>query len=198
MKKVYIDAGHGGLTATGYYSTAPNWRPGKPETWRKMFVHDHWPFFEGQFNRIIAEKLARKLESNFEVIKVYDAVLDTPLDDRCQATQNDGVLISIHANAAPSHLQGKVNGLETFHFKGSTKGNKLARCIHDNVAYQTKARNRGVKEGNLQMLRETRCPAALIECGFFDNKEEAIRLLDDDYQNRIVSGIAKGIHQYFN
>ena len=37
----------------------------------------------------------------------------------------------------------------------------------------------------------------LIEMGFMTNKQEDIKMQDDDYQNSMVKGMANGIDKYF-
>jgi hypothetical protein len=57
-----LDNGHGGLDPeTGKYTTAPNWDPKDPGTWKKMHVHDGEPLFEGVFNRQVVDRIAWKL-----------------------------------------------------------------------------------------------------------------------------------------
>ncbi len=62
---------------------------------------------------------------------------------------------------------------------------------------RTSAHSRGVKKGNLYVLRETSMPAVLIEGGFISNPEERVNLKSLDYQNKIARGVADGIDYYF-
>jgi N-acetylmuramoyl-L-alanine amidase len=72
--KWLLDAGHGGLTPDGVYTTAPS----------KMHVFaDGLTFYEGVNNRAIVDRLIPMMEkAGIEYETVYDAVLDTPLRER--------------------------------------------------------------------------------------------------------------------
>ena len=56
--------------------------------------------------------------------------------------------------------------------------------------------DRGVKEANFEVLRETDCPAALIECGFISNPIDRAMLADPAEQRRIGAAMAEGVGDY--
>ena len=56
--------------------------------------------------------------------------------------------------------------------------------------------NRGVKEGNLQVLRDTNMPSALVEVMFLSNPEERSMLVSDYYKQVAAQAIADGIINY--
>lgn len=98
-------------------------------------------------------------------------------------------LVSIHCNSANT----KAMGLETFCYK--FKYRELADCVHSEIL-TTKAytKDRGVKEGNLHMVRESSMSACLVELGFIDNSQD-IKILEE-MQDQLATGIAKGICKY--
>lgn len=51
--------------------------------------------------------------------------------------------------------------------------------------------DRGVKEANYHVLRETKAPAVLVEIGFIDNSED--NNLFDEKRSEIIKAIAKSI-----
>ena len=59
-------------------------------------------------------------------------------------------------------------------------------------------RNRGVKTKGLAMVRDTKMPACLIECGFMDNEHDTPLILTEEYANKVANGIAEGILTYYN
>jgi N-acetylmuramoyl-L-alanine amidase len=74
--KWLLDAGHGGMTPSGVYTTAPS----------KMHIFsDGLTFYEGVNNRAIVDRLIPMMEkAGIEYETVYDAVLDTPLRERVE------------------------------------------------------------------------------------------------------------------
>lgn len=98
-------------------------------------------------------------------------------------------LVSIHCNA---HT-GSAKGVETFCYK--FKYRKLADSIQNAViTAKLYNANRGVKEGNLHMVRESNMSAALIEMAFIDNASDAALLKKTE---EFAVAISKGILAYF-
>ena len=56
--------------------------------------------------------------------------------------------------------------------------------------------DRGVKQDNFQVLRQTDCPAVLVECGFISNPIDRAMLTDPLEQWRIAAAIAEGVEDY--
>ena len=66
--------------------------------------------------------------------------------------------------------------------------------VHLNAS--TGATNRGVKEtDSLYVLKQTKAPAVLVECGFISNGPECRKLFTTDYQRKIAQAIYKGIKE---
>ena len=133
---VCVDAGHGGLNkgiGPDKYVTYPS----------KCFQHNHgkfhsygW-FFEGVFNRSLANFLEQfLLDYGFQVKKVYEPIIDTSLNKRCQLVNSYAslgkatILVSIHGNAAAST---SARGWEVFTSPGNTKSDLLATMIGEEV-----------------------------------------------------------------
>lgn len=96
--------------------------------------------------------------------------------------------ISFHRNAFKPE-QGA--GVETYtYLNPSAKSKRLAEKIQSALVGVGFA-DRGVKEVNFHVLRETKAPAVLIEIGFIDNSQD--NALFDSKQADIVSGVAKAI-----
>lgn len=102
------------------------------------------------------------------------------------------VLVSIHRNA----FNCKAYGLETFVYNGYRYKNagKLAENIQSGILSVASFHNRGVKEKNLHMVRESNMVACLTEVGFVDNDEDN-NIFDSKFEN-IAVAIAKGILAY--
>ncbi|KLU76914.1 N-acetylmuramoyl-L-alanine amidase [Clostridium botulinum] len=96
--------------------------------------------------------------------------------------------ISFHRNAYEPE---KARGAETYtYLSASTKAKVLAEKIQAGLV-SIGFVNRGVKTANYHVLRETRCPAVLLEMGFIDNSSD--NALFDSKRNEIVKAIAKAI-----
>lgn len=109
------------------------------------------------------------------------------------------LFVSIHYNSAPNK---EADGIEVFYYRSDedhvrTKASKkLAQAILNQVVINTEAKSRGIKHGNLAVIRETQMPAVLIEGGFLTNDDELKKLKDTSYLKRLSWGIAKGIQDY--
>jgi N-acetylmuramoyl-L-alanine amidase len=81
------------------------------------------------------------------------------------------VFVSIHCNQA---IRNEARGIEVY-FDGTAKWSKeLARSFAVGLNHKLGFKNRGVKSGNFQVLRETTdLPSVLLELGFLSNNEEA-------------------------
>lgn len=108
---------------------------------------------------------------------------------------NVTAFISIHLNSADNKA---ASGIETLVY--STKGTayELAGKIQKNMVDATKWTDRGIKaRPDLGVLRLTKMPADLIECGFISNDKEATKLFKPEIQDKIANAIADGIIEQF-
>ena len=48
------------------------------------------------------------------------------------------------------------------------------------------------------LLKKTSSPVIIVECGFLSNSEEAEKLNDDAYQEKVAWAVYMGIMQYIN
>lgn len=108
--------------------------------------------------------------SNFENENIYD------------------YFISFHRNAFEPE---KAKGVETYtYLNPGEKSRELAESIQASLVILGFI-DRGVKEANYHVLRETKAPAVLVEIGFIDNTED--NNLFDSKRNEIIKGLAKAI-----
>ncbi|MBD2058917.1 S-layer homology domain-containing protein [Oculatella sp. FACHB-28] len=105
------------------------------------------------------------------------------------------LFLSIHANAI-SLGRPEVNGLETYHYPGSTSGSRLASAIHSSILESITVKDRGVRQANFYVLRYTSMPATLVELGFVTGQEDAAKLADPDHRSQLARAIASGALQY--
>ena len=104
----------------------------------------------------------------------------------------NAIFISIHFN---SHTNYRYHGIETYYY--GEQGKRLAAHIHLRLLSKLKIRNRNTrKRTDLAVLRQTRCPAVLIECGYISNPYERRRAQRNSYQNSCAEAIVAGILAY--
>lgn len=102
------------------------------------------------------------------------------------------IFVSIHQN---SFTNPSANGIETYWYKGESD-KALASSIQKKLIENTSANNRGVKKEAFYVIKNTKMPSALVECGFITNPDEANRLKSPDYQNKIMDAIVTGTNDY--
>lgn len=122
---------------------------------------------ERQFNTSTDEK---RYKLNFVNGKGFDAVVE------------------LHLNA----FNGTAKGTECLYYPTSTKGKKLAQQVNDKLDDIFTDRN--IKDRtNLYILRETDCPAIIVESFFCDNKEDYAKADEPHEKDLIAKKIAEGI-----
>jgi len=169
-------------------------------------------YSERDLNMQIAVKLKLKLEAQgYKVIMTRNqsdretASVTESLTNRVNIANNAGadVFVSLHHNAASE----AATGVEVYYssraqddsFGGAysdsrlSKSMNLASSIVSSITNSTGAINRGAKDGNLFVLRNTTMPAVLIECGFITNPDEAQKCADSHYQDIAADAIANAI-----
>ncbi|MDE3839349.1 N-acetylmuramoyl-L-alanine amidase [Bacillus methanolicus] len=158
---------------------------------------------EWEFNSAVVKYLMAEL-ANYEdvaVLRLDDPTgqRDIPLQERSDRANAWGanVHIDIHANAYGSTWNDAC-GIETFVYKKSLKeAYSLAQKVQSNLIKATGLKDRGVKEGDLHMLRETKMTAILVECGFMTNQEEAKLLKSDNYRRIVAGAILAGLVEQY-
>lgn len=107
----------------------------------------------------------------------------------------DARLISIHQNSLPGHPG--VSGAQVF-CNGWDGAEALALCIQNrlNMAVNTREKNAKRIDDSIYIMKHAACPAALVECGFLSNPEEAALLQQPDHQLHLAAAIAAGFGQY--
>jgi N-acetylmuramoyl-L-alanine amidase len=101
------------------------------------------------------------------------------------------LFVSIHANAAAT---ASAEGIEVYHFPDSREGGRAAVAVLQSlVTAFPDHRNRGVKQANFAVLRETEMPAILIETEFITNPRQLEFLSDPESQEALGEAVADGL-----
>lgn len=107
------------------------------------------------------------------------------------------VFISIHANA---HSNPAISGYEVFVYRHGGEAHELAKAVHrraqTNLRVGTSIKDRGIKEGNFAVLRNTVMPAILIEHEFFTNIQAVKKLKDSRFREQAAVHILEGALDY--
>ncbi|SCJ49357.1 N-acetylmuramoyl-L-alanine amidase LytC precursor [uncultured Clostridium sp.] len=172
MKKSMVDAGHGGKD-----SGAPG-------------VH-------GCLEKNIALEVANRVNNylktqDIENILTRNTDVFLSLSERTNKANNLGVnsFVSIHCNSSDNP---SAQGLETYCYK--FKYRPLADAIQNELLKKgLYTKNRGVKEGDLHVIRETNMDACLVELGFITNEEDYSLIMNN--KDRFAKAIAKGICKF--
>jgi len=129
------------------------------------------------------------------VIMTRNADVDVPLLERSDISNrnNADLFVSLHRNASTIPT---ANGVETFVQIGSPPINTTyARNVQNEIVAVGVQTDRGVKQENFSVLRNTRAPAMLVELGFITNQIDN-QLFDqnfDAYAAAITRGIMRSL-----
>ncbi len=77
------------------------------------------------------------------------------------------------------------------------KSQQLASRVQSGLISNTGAYDRGAKQTDFHVIRETNMPAILTELGFITNNNERGQLVTDAYQTKLSKGITDGVVSYF-
>lgn len=199
---IFLDPGHGGYESGAYY----------------------YDVSEKDINLSVSNKV-NELLTNAGYIVLQSRLDDSAVGlydrpDIANNTYND-IFVSIHHNAMPGDEGYLVSGIETYYYE-HTPGEEyqpltenqytyreainperrdlsieLATYIHNAAIEATGAIDRGVRENDFVVNRETVMPSVLLELGYMSNWAEFNKLLSESYQDTLAQAIVNGINQYF-
>lgn len=157
---------------------------------------------EYEFTRQVAT-FASEMLSAYQNVTVYFAHSDSgdvPLQERTNSANrlNVDAYVSIHANAYGTTWN-DANGIETYVYTVNHQETyQLAQKVQSNLVALTGLRNRGIKVANFHVLRETKMPAILVECGFMTNRNEAALMRTEAFQRNCAQAIVNGLVAQYN
>ncbi|OUO92192.1 N-acetylmuramoyl-L-alanine amidase [Cloacibacillus sp. An23] len=170
MKKICIDAGHGGKD------------PGACAGGVR----------EKDIALVVALKIGALL-TDYEVVYTRMKDVYVGLSERARIANRAeaDMFVSVHCNSAPST---SANGMEVYvHTTRSAASTRAAHAIYDRLLSASGLRGRGVKANDYAVLCETSMPAVLVELGFISNDGDREQLVSEGWQDRAAEAIAEGI-----
>lgn len=106
------------------------------------------------------------------------------------------VFISIHLNKYPESI---YSGWQTFYQSDNEESLKLATCIQEGLNNSISTPNNRVPLPlkRIYIMDNVENTTVTVECGFLSNEDEAKKLQEDEYQDKLAWGIFIGIQDFF-
>lgn len=176
LVKIYLDAGHGGKDsgATG----------------------------NGLVEKDLTLDICKRIEKGLDAYKDVDVITTrttdvfVSLEDRTKkANQNNcDVLLSVHINAATAPA---AKGFEAYVYIGTGSSTvAFQNVVHSEIMKLIKTDDRGKKQKNLHMLRESKMKAVLTENLFISNPADAKLLADASFRQKIAQGHINALEKF--
>jgi len=194
VKKVVIDPGHGGED------------PGA--------VSDYNKISEKNINLYIGLKVKELLEKEgIEVVmtRTEDKLEYTNTTSETNMRHQDltrrkklmdesgaNAIVSIHLNKFPKT---SIHGAQVFFPNEPKESKTLATSLQQSlkeVVEPGNSREALIKREPIIILKNSKVPTAIVECGFLSNAEEEQKLASVEYQDKLADAIKAGIMKYID
>lgn len=150
---------------------------------------------ESELALLIAERVELKLQD--AGITTYMSRIDEQghvnINHRVKRANdlNVDLYLSIHINSAHNKM---AHGVETLSYEDKSLGKQIGDAI---VAETGQVRRNDLIGKSFAVLRDTKMDAVIVECGFISNLTEAKNLRRNETQDKIATGIVKGILKHY-
>lgn len=179
---IVLDPGHGGLDAgkTGVNGAQEKEINLKIALYTKKLLEK-----EG-----VKVKLTRSDDQRLAETQVKD--LKSRVD--IMNNENPDLAVSIHQN---SYHEENVHGAQVFYYGDSAEGEKAGKIMQNILNEKLQDEKKTAKVNRTYyILKKTKIPVIIVECGFLSNYEEAEKLADKEYQEKISEAVTEGIITY--
>lgn len=172
FRTVIIDAGHGGKDVGGTYG----------KVYEKHLALD---------TALRVNHMLEKKGYSTRMTRTSDVFISLSGRAAFANKYRDAIFVSIHYNYT---YKKHIKGLETFYY--SSRSKPLASYIQSGMLNRYRTTSRGVKFARYYVLRHTKHPAALVECGFVSNYTDRSLCKKAWYRQKMAEGIVDGIVKY--
>lgn len=159
-----------------------------------------------------ADKLLKQFGFETVLTRTDDSYVALPERTAIANRIDNSIFVSVHFNHAS-----RGTGVETFYASEKVppenewtwigffnkpaplpddSSEALAGFIQASLVMRTEATNRGIRGRPLYVIRHTRSPAVLVECGFISNAFEARLIANEEDPERMAKAIAEGVMSY--
>lgn len=173
FRTVVIDAGHGG------HDKGAQWG----RVYEKHLCLD-------TASRL--EEHLRQMGFNTVMTRQSDYFVSLPGRVAVADRYKDAVFVSVHYNFT---WRESACGLETFYSNGA-ESMSMAQTVQRAICGKVRGTDRGAKFARFYVIRNTKIPAILVECGFVSNPSERDRMKAAWYRDGLAKGIAEGVMRY--
>lgn len=166
---IVIDAGHGGK--------------------------DHGAKINEELESKIVESLAKKIKAlnvndNIKIVLLREDDSFVSLSDRVNKVNeiNPDLLISLHLNTSKNSSENGVNAYVSSQNEFYEKSLETANKLIDNISNNNLAKG-GVKDANLYIVKNSKCPAVMLEVGYLSNENDKAYITSENGKNEIANRI---------
>lgn len=118
---------------------------------------------------------------------------------RCELINEEqpACVVSIHQN---SYHEESIHGAQVFYYDTSAESRELAEILQSELIRVADPENRRQAKANdtYYLLKKTKAPVVIVECGFLSNWEECAKLQEESYQEKLVWAVHMGVMKYMN
>lgn len=175
---VVLDAGHGGIDFGTSYKNL-----NEKELTFKIVKYVEGYLKDGSYTVV----LTRNEDKLIPLQQIGNIANDAKAD----------VFVSIHVNSLDDI---NYKGITAYYYDGkgyeTDERIKLSQTIENQILKNDGWENKGLKREDFAVLRYTKMPSTLIECGFITNEEDRARLSKDEVLKKLAKNISDGIIKY--